>query len=728
MEKLKKIIIPVLAILVLGIILAGVVFYIRKEKDKGNYYVTEYDVSKLNPCISRQYSDNKAIYLSNDSDTNELLLKTVYFSDNEIETEKIQEPKFFIEENEKELVEAGAPFSKESFQGYLCVENDNVFILYLHTVLGDSVDFDISDVKREYLLYTYNSDGEVLSKNAFELSLDYYVESIFCDNSYFYVIAENQESERFVLLYDFQGKFIDEIYTLSENDDVFRNNAGGIIVFSDNKIQTIIGKKIKKTGIHADYVLESSDDKYSFVYYRDKTLFGYTNEEKSVKIRKTDLPNYNYELYADGNLYGLYASSFNDLTLGKLSFSNENNSELNDTRETLILGTVFNNIPSGLIRDFNAVNPNYRIEVRQFDTLKDFMTYIGEGNQIDLYDLTEMDEENLIRLGMLKDVYELMEKDPEINKDDFTESLKCMETDGSLYSISSGYYIETVLQNYTDSIDWNYENMFSYAENNPKNYTREDIMFLIYFNNSETFDDLINGQSSDLKENLLKDLEKTKLFPSGGEKYEEHYDALIKKALEKGGFFTAEINMEDLAFIDIYNQTHSNQLQISGYPTTSGNQTYLFPGMKIGISSSSKNMDAVWEFARRIYSYDYEMTECYITKQIPLRKDCLHDYNLILSNKDHTDNKIFGELEPFESNLIFGLVNLEETYGPASYEGLVELEKNNEKLVYLKYDETVFSIISEEMQPYWGSGKPIDSVYDSIINRLTIYYNEKQIL
>ena len=75
MEKLKKIIIPVFAVIILGILFVCIVFFLRKEKEKDNYYVSEYDVSEMNPCISKQYSDNKAIYLSSDSDTNELLLK-----------------------------------------------------------------------------------------------------------------------------------------------------------------------------------------------------------------------------------------------------------------------------------------------------------------------------------------------------------------------------------------------------------------------------------------------------------------------------------------------------------------------------------------------------------------------------------------------------------------------------------------------------------------------------
>ena len=128
MEKLKKIFIPVLVILILGIIFLGVVFFMKKEKEK--YYVTEYDVSELNPCISRQYSDNTVFYLSSDLQTDELLLKSVNFSDSEIKTVNIQEPVFAYEKNDKELFEAGAPYSKEAFQGYMCVDNER-FLFYI---------------------------------------------------------------------------------------------------------------------------------------------------------------------------------------------------------------------------------------------------------------------------------------------------------------------------------------------------------------------------------------------------------------------------------------------------------------------------------------------------------------------------------------------------------------------------------------------------------------------
>ena len=51
--------------------------------------------------------------------------------------------------------------------------------------------------------------------------MEYSVENIFSDSSYFYVIVNNQESDRRIFLYDIQGNYIDEIYELKRKTVFF---------------------------------------------------------------------------------------------------------------------------------------------------------------------------------------------------------------------------------------------------------------------------------------------------------------------------------------------------------------------------------------------------------------------------------------------------------------------------------------------------------------------------
>ena len=90
------------------------------------------------------------------------------------------------------------------------------------------------------------------------------------------------------------------------------------------------------------------------------------------------------------------------------------------------------------ILKFNKTNDDYRIEVLDYssyeDSDKQMNLDIAAGKIPDIIDVAYMPKELYIRKGFLADLYPLMEKDGEIKKEDFIDTVRTtIEHDGKLY-------------------------------------------------------------------------------------------------------------------------------------------------------------------------------------------------------------------------------------------------------------------------------------------------------
>lgn len=127
------------------------------------------------------------------------------------------------------------------------------------------------------------------------------------------------------------------------------------------------------------------------------------------------------------------------------------------------------------VAEFNAQSDEYYIKVRdyseggEFDTATAYtrmLTDIVAGNTADLYlglDVIDMGTDKLGSNGLLMDIYELIDADPELSRDDFW-MLNALERDGKLYRVMGNAAIDTYY-GFTDTLGdrygWTWDEYFA---------------------------------------------------------------------------------------------------------------------------------------------------------------------------------------------------------------------------------------------------------------------------
>ena len=125
--------------------------------------------------------------------------------------------------------------------------------------------------------------------------------------------------------------------------------------------------------------------------------------------------------------------------------------------------------------DFNMQSDEYYIKVKdyseggEFDTATAYtrmLTDIAAGNSADLYlglDLIDMGTDKFGSNGLLMDIYQLIDADPELSRDDFW-LLKALERDGRLYRVMGEFAIDTYY-GFTDTVGdrygWTWDEYFA---------------------------------------------------------------------------------------------------------------------------------------------------------------------------------------------------------------------------------------------------------------------------
>lgn len=106
---------------------------------------------------------------------------------------------------------------------------------------------------------------------------------------------------------------------------------------------------------------------------------------------------------------------------------------------------------NGVVSDFNLKSPEYLIKIIDYsqngelplvDAFRSFNMDIMAGKYPDLLYMIGIPESYYTDKGLLQNIYDCMEKDPEIEPEDFI-LLDKLETDGKLFYVTDHFYLET---------------------------------------------------------------------------------------------------------------------------------------------------------------------------------------------------------------------------------------------------------------------------------------------
>ncbi|MCL2253019.1 MAG: ABC transporter substrate-binding protein [Lachnospiraceae bacterium] len=214
----------------------------------------------------------------------------------------------------------------------------------------------------------------------------------------------------------------------------------------------------------------SGDEEYEFLESTESKIFGH-NLKDEMRVELIDRTKQNItQSRNDTNKYVVMLNSFifvieahimpeagqkvKDIyTLVRLK-----NSDIppDANKKNITLATMKSNfVLKDTIIDFNKNNSEYYIEIKEYwkegqliaDTLTELNLDLASGK---IPDILMIDHGIPINSygskGLFVDLYEYIDKDPELNRNDYLPNiLKMQETDGKLYSIAAGFMIETVV-------------------------------------------------------------------------------------------------------------------------------------------------------------------------------------------------------------------------------------------------------------------------------------------
>lgn len=414
-------------------------------------------------------------------------------------------------------------------------------------------------------------------------------------------------------------------------------------------------------------------------------------------------------------------------------------------KETLTLAAAYldENVKQKLLQ-YNKASEKSRIE------LKDYSTYEDPGKQLnldivsgkipDIINTGNLPTNVYIKKGILADLYPLMEKDDEVTKDQFMESIiNTVEKDGKLYFMPSSFGITGLAgskKDFKDATSWTVDEMIERYEKLPKgkkfmnNMSREWFVYFVIAYQLDDYIDWSTGETHFDSEDFIKLIEFSKNFPAAEKMEEYEGDNAPSEAMlaKKGKLLLYNMDLYDIGEVQICSKLYKKQggFTVLGYPNSKGSDKLsisLSVGSALAISDKCGNKDEAWQFVRQFLTYKYQKKEAYA---IPTRKDAFEiKLEHAMAKEAYTD-KDGDEVQPYQNG--YGWSDLNLDLGPLSEEEAQMARDIVARVGKISSYDTVTSdisnIITEELEALYTGDKTAKDTAGVIQSRVKIYVSE----
>lgn len=506
---------------------------------------------------------------------------------------------------------------------------------------------------------------------------------------------------------------------------------GNIMYFSDN---TAVRKMKLETGeceelfswldvdINGQYVqgVNYLDENTIFAHYHDWN----TNEDSFVKLVKTD-----YSIVPEKKI----------LTMAAL------------TGDTDIQADVV---------AFNKANTEYRIELKTYldyntMTEADYQNYeqfLSDATTRMMNDITGSNAPDIISLsnsnismtalagkGALEEITPYLEK-AGYSEEDFMEGVvNSYKLDGKLYTMPGRFAIQTSMADSAivgDKQGWSLQEALEVIKNLPEGMSFSEYDTQEYFVQKcliygyTSFIDEQNASCNFDSEEFKAILEMAKTFPPAREWSEDIPSSPI--LIQNGEILTIDAGIDSLESVQLCLAYFGDKLTPTfiGYPGVAGNGALLSSyGGTYAICSKSDDKEIAAEFIINKITAPYEKDNHRHWGFPSLKKELdayIADKTTIEYIKDENGELILdeeGKPIPENGGSSMGWGDWMYEYRPCTREDadiLLELV-NGVECIHTNFDNTIFSMIMEEVGYFLGGDKTADEVASLVQNRISLY-------
>ena len=546
----------------------------------------------------------------------------------------------------------------------------------------------------------------------------------------------------------------------------FINGTGSISICELNIENGSIGAPIDLGGnaiYEVNYVKQLEDGKvylsdYDRMYECDfesgkmEALFDWIN----VDIDGGDVSD--FHLMEDGSvvvLSGLvnYSESDSVSDIEVATISKKKYSETKQKKK-LVLATDFldENVKKEILK-FNKTNEDCHIEVKNYGSVsggagEQMNLDIISGNVPDIVDLSFLPKDLYIKKGLFTDLSDFMDKDDEVKKEDFIDSVRTtVERDGKLYYMPVSFDINGITcskEVFGDMEGWTLEELEETYKNIPKDgvlmYGATSEWFVENMLNSH-MNDFINFETGEVKldsDEFIHIIEFSKNFKTTDEYMSEMNsteDILASvegeyEDIRNGNILLNEVYIEDFFEIQAYNKLYSGLggYNIISYPSPDKNNKLAMStdDSCFAISEKCVDKEGAWEFLRRLYTYEFQKT-AFRENGIPVRKDALEKkIEYATATKAYKDDN--GTIIEPINNMNYSLQGFLISIKPFTEEDMDLFRSIIDRIGIESNTNTVFEdiveIVNDEMKAFLKGDKTAKETAEVLQSKVKIYVSE----
>ena len=578
-----------------------------------------------------------------------------------------------------------------------------------------------------------------------------------------------------------------------KNDEAKPEESGRVFQEIDPAAGKLTGDTVKLPD--SAYNFFPGDDVYDIYYDYNGNIYGYKfdtdTKEKVIDWIECDINSNNlnsYSILPDGRVIA-FENTYDDQTQTNtmqliVMTRVDAASVVNKTVLTFACMYLDWNMRDAIVK-FNRASNTHRIVVRdysEYNTDDDYTAGIQKlntemlsGKLPDMIDINtySMPIEQYAAKGFLADLYELIDADADLSREDFVQPvLKALESaDGKLYQLPSTFAVSTAIALDKVAGDYDTWNLAAVKDAMTKLQdgasvfdvyrTKSDILQTCISRNIDAFVDWENGSAHFDSDEFKALLEFANQFPDtyDWENATDEENDSAQNRMNSGKQLMTDMyvsSFEDM----LYQLTGFNGgVKFVGYPSEDGTSNHAFQiDGAIAISSTCADKTAAWNFMKQFLTEDYQlgsnvwnfpinqkafdqklknaMTEEYQTDE---NGNVVKDENgnpiripkMTYYTTDTGSGVTFGAATaPAASTVVIGGTGVNEDGSISIYAMTQEqvdqiLDLINATTAVYGYDESILNIISDEAAAYFAGEKSLDDTANMIQSRVNLYVAEQ---
>jgi ABC-type glycerol-3-phosphate transport system substrate-binding protein len=391
------------------------------------------------------------------------------------------------------------------------------------------------------------------------------------------------------------------------------------------------------------------------------------------------------------------------------------------------------------VTQFNQKNQEYEIEVKKYsaDNVNAFHLDLVSGNVPDIYFLEQFAPvEIYARKGLYADLYEFLDRDPDIGREDYIETvLQASEVDGKLYAIPESFFVHTLYGRVSDvgtDTGWIWDEFNDLMASKPegtipiagceltttKPQITADTFFSEVFGTCwTTFVDFEKMECSFDTPDFIHILEATKRFYPPDAYYEVTPEAFLQGnpvLIRQAGLHS----FHPTEIADIETKYFGEEMTLIGYPTMDGTGGSSIESYNmIAISAETDVQEGAWNFLKYILTdYQYDIIDEGLSG-FPVKRSALEEF--AKKGMKSSQYPPEGYTDP---QGVFHRPTLER-----DVQKIMDLiDSITGVTVHTRSSGGIWGIIYDEIPAYFDGDRTAEDVAANIQNRVSIFLMEME--